>query len=471
MANQYFNEMRKIIENLNIAILISIIILCKPAIGQPQNEYTILVAGHAYGAHAGTNIGLHPPFIKKLAEETDSVSALILTGDIVNTSTTASWQQVEKETATLGLTAFYVMGNHDNNATGKAVFTAKHGGLYYSFKIQNDLFIVLNSTESDRSISPTQLQFLKNALLNAGSDCHKVFVFYHEVIWNSHEKYKLVRSNSRSRYAQIKDVSNFWTEVFPVLTANANKKFYLFSGDVGGNPDAIAAFYDKWQNVTLLSSGMGEVADENYLKVKIRPDTVLFELVALNDKAIMKPMEWYSVPVKPDFIEGPEKISTSAPFSGYSVSPVFNATNYLWSLSEGISGSSDSASVNLHFDNDFQKGQITASAVNDGFGISEPAALEIQNENYTGFIENKIDPEFSIFQSDRIVQIRFYAEENTESNLQVFNSAGVLLYQKNFSLTPGLNTHSFSELANYRGFVILKLQTKSYCFSTKTLIN
>lgn len=437
---------------------------------QPANSYSIVVAGHAYGAHAGTNIGLHPPLIKKLSEEKDSVSALILTGDIVNTSTTASWQQVEKEITNLGLTAFYVMGNHDNNAAGKAVFNAKHGGLYYSFKIQNDLYIVLNSTESDRSISPTQLQFLKNTLLNAGSDCRKVFVFFHEVIWNSHEKYKLVRSNNRSRYAQIKDFSNFQTEVFPALTAFSDKNFYLFSGDVGGNPDAIAAFYDKWQNVTLLSSGMGEVADENYLKVKIRPDTVLFELVALNDKAIMKPMEWYSVPVKPDYIEGPEKISTSAPFSGYAVSPVFNATSYLWSLSEGISGSSDSANIDLHFDADFKKGQIMASAVNDGFGISEPAILEIQNENFTGLNENKTDPEFSVFQSGQIIRVRFYSEENAESNLQVFNSAGVLLYQKHIGLTPGLNTYNLPDFANYQGLIILNLQTRNGCFSKKLLI-
>ncbi len=438
---------------------------------QPGSGYSIIVAGHAYGAHAGTNIGLHPPLFQKLSEEKDAVSALILTGDIVNTSTTASWQQVEKEITNLGLNAFYVMGNHDDNATGKAVFAAKHGGLYYSFNIQNDLFIVLNSTESDRSISPIQLQFLKNTISDAGSDCHKVFVFFHEVIWNSHEKYKLVRSNSRSRYAQIKDVSNFWTDVFPVLTANAEKEFYLFSGDVGGNPDAIAAFYDKRQNVALLSSGMGEVADENYLKVKIRPDTVLFELVALNKEVTMKPMEWYSVPVKPGFIEGPPKINTSAPVYRYSVLPVFNATSYLWSLSEGISGSSDSASINLHFAAGFQKGQIMVRAVNDGFGISDPAILEIENENYTGFIENKINPEFSVFQSGGIIQIRFYAKEPSDSNLQVFNSAGVLLFQQNVGLNQGLNTLDISELTNYKGLVIVKLQTRNSCFTKKALIN
>ena len=111
-----------------------------------------------------------------------------------------------------------------------------------------------------------------------------------------------------------------------------------------------------------------------------------------------------------------------------------------------------------------------ASAVNDGFGISEPAILEIENENYTGFIENKISPEFSVFQSGQIIRVSFYSEEYAESNLQVFNSAGVLLYQQLISLTPGLNTYNLSDFANYQGLVILKLQTRNGGFSKKMLI-
>ena len=129
--------------------------------GQVNSAYSILVAGHAYGAHAGTNIGLHPPLLDKLKVRPENVvSALFLTGDIVNQSTPASWAQVERELIDLQLPAYYVMGNHDNNSIGINVFNKKHGGVYYSFTIQNDLYIVLNSTESDRSISPVQLQFL-----------------------------------------------------------------------------------------------------------------------------------------------------------------------------------------------------------------------------------------------------------------------------------------------------------------------
>ena len=134
-------------------ILIFAILMCSVIIAQSQtnSSYSFYVAGHAYGAHAGKNIGLHPPFLSKLTENKDSsVFALFLTGDIVNQSTTASWNQVEKELSDLNLNSYYVMGNHDNNSVGYEVFRKKHGGAYYSFVYKNELFLVLNSTESDR---------------------------------------------------------------------------------------------------------------------------------------------------------------------------------------------------------------------------------------------------------------------------------------------------------------------------------
>jgi hypothetical protein len=130
------------------------------AIPQTSQSYSFYVAGHAYGAHAGTNIGLHPPFLNKLTENNDSnLMAVFLTGDIVNVSTTASWNQVETELSKLGINSYYIMGNHDNNSVGQAVFKKKHGGAYYSFVYENELFIILNSTESDRSISSPSLTF------------------------------------------------------------------------------------------------------------------------------------------------------------------------------------------------------------------------------------------------------------------------------------------------------------------------
>lgn len=425
--------------------------------GQEPGSYSILVAGHAYGAHAGTNIGLHPPFLNKLVENKDTVAEMLfLTGDIVNRSTTASWAQVEKELSELGMKSCYVMGNHDNNTIGYGVFNAKHGGAYYSLTLYDDLYIVLNSTESDRSISNTQLSFLSNTLKNALSSNKRVFVFFHEVLWNSHDKYRFVRSNSRSRYNEIKSISNFWSEVVPILDSYPERKFYLFAGDVGGNPDAIAASYDRWGQMTLISSGMGEVPDENYLKMDINPDTVLFTLKPLKSEVDMKPITWYNIPLKPQKIDGPAVVESPALAVRYLASPVFNATSYRWSLSNGITGRSDSASADLAFVNDFQTGQIMVRAVNDGFGESEPIILDVKSYSYTPVSEINAGNTLSISQSSGEMLVRFSSSDKINARLKVYNSVGKLLYNHPLMLKSGLNSHSIHKQLLGKGLVIVE---------------
>ncbi len=444
-----------------------IMILCD-AKSQNDSIYSFYVAGHAYGAHAGTNIGLHPPLLKKLNEYSDSVvMGIFLTGDIVNQSTTASWNQVEKELSGLGLNSFYVMGNHDDNSIGHEVFRKKHGGLYYYFVYRNDLFIVLNSTESDRSISTAQLAFLDGILSGTDSRWDRAFIFFHEVIWNSNEKYRLVRSNSRSRYSQLVNISNFWTDVYPRLTAQPEKKFYLFSGDVGGNTDAIAAFFDRWDNVTLLSSGMGEVKDENFMKVNVLPDTVTFQLIPLNNTVEMKPVTWYNIPEKPDTIFGPEIISASQSEAIYHISPIENATKYRWNVSSGISGSSNSAEIDIQFNESFKSGKISVTAVNDGFGESGPAELEINRLDATFISGNTLGKEFNVYQNQKFIQVDFNSDKIQPAEIKFYDSSGKVLFAEKFCAVPGLNSKSIIKKADFKGLVIIRLSLDTTRFTRK----
>jgi len=465
-------DLMKLIHSIYLKIKHLSILFCMLCIfagnvsnAQSGSAYSILVAGHAYGAHAGKNIGLHPPFLDKLRTNIDNkVAALFLTGDLVNNSTSASWTQVEAELAGLGLTSYYVMGNHDNNTIGHAVFQKKHGGTYYSATIQNELYIVLNSTESDRSISPAQLKFLEGVLKNAVSSQKRVFIFFHEVIWNNLEKYKHVRSNSRSRYGYMINISNFWNQVFPMLTAYPEKKFYLIAGDVGGNPDAIAASYDRWENVTLISSGMGEVPDDNYLKFDILPDTVNFTLIPLNPGVAMNPLTWYNIPEKPDQISGPAIVFSSGSETKYEVSPIENATAYHWTLSSGISGSSDSTVIHVNFDTGFQTGKISVSAVNDGFGESEPAELEVHTEN-TFISENETGSGFRIFQNQESIQLMIASEKNQNARLKIFDQMGRTLLASDFQMYPGQNIKVMPAYRHDHGLQIFELS-----FGNKRLV-
>jgi 3',5'-cyclic AMP phosphodiesterase CpdA len=347
---------------------------------QADTSFAFIAAGHAYGAHEGGNIGLHPALLDRLHLGYDSaVAFIVLTGDIVNISNNESWAQVAIELDSLGLTAYYAMGNHDNNAIGHQVFEAKHGGTHYAFNAGNARFIVLNSPEADRAISPEQLVFLEEQISTASDSLKNVFVFFHEVIWNSHEKYREVRSNNRSRYDQIINYSNYWEEVQPLFLEHPAKNFYVISGDVGGNPDAIAAFYDTWDNVTLLSSGMGEVPDENYLLVRLTAeDSVTFELVSLDPGYEMPDLVFHSVPPAPGAIQGPTMVVPGSQAIEYSVPEVFNADSYRWELPEEVQGSSSSPAISVNFSSGFEQGILSVQAARDGFGAGPASSLEVE---------------------------------------------------------------------------------------------
>jgi hypothetical protein len=438
---------------------------------QTNPTYSFLVAGHAYGAHAGDNLGLHPPLLQRLSENPDSaVFGIFLTGDIVNHSTEASWNQVASELKSLGLNSYYVMGNHDNNSIGYKVFGEKHGGAYYSFVEGNELFIVLNSTESDRSISSEQLIFFDNVLINTSDKWERAFIFFHEVIWNSHEKYKDVRSNSRSRYSKLVDISNFWEDIYPKLSDLRDKKFFLFAGDVGGNPDAISASYDTWENVTLISSGMGEVKDENYLKVSVSPDTVVFQLIPLNDNFEMNPITWYNIPEPPDSIIGPSVVLPAQTQVEYQVTSVSNATNYKWMLSNGITGNSDSAKIFLNFYKDFYSGHIGVKAVNDGFGESETVEFEIISNPNTLVKESFTKPQLTILQKEMVLQLDFVSDQNETVKIAFYDFQGRVLFEDKILMKSGFNSTIFNKNQFKKGFAIIQVSGKKLQVSKKIVL-
>jgi hypothetical protein len=81
-----------------------------------------------------------------------------------------------------------------------------------------------------------------------------------------------------------------------------------------------------------------------------------------------------SIPASPASING----STSFCFSNaelqYSVSPVSNATSYVWSLPNGATGSSTSNSINVLYNSNFQTGNLTVQSQNT-CGLSNPTTL------------------------------------------------------------------------------------------------
>jgi hypothetical protein len=456
-----------------VAIFTVVLFIGSNAFAQSEVNYFFIVAGHTYGAHARNTLGLHPPFMKKLTSDKDSsIFALFLTGDLVNQSTQASWDQVKTDLASLAIPSYYIMGNHDINRYGYAAFNEKHGGTFYSFYHQRDLFIILNSTKKDRSISSDQIDFLKGVLTSTGNDTKRVFIFFHELLWNSDIKYKGMMSNSRSRYDQMISYSNFWGDIFPTLNTDQKRKYYLMAGDVGGNTDAVSAFYDTRENVTFVASGMGEVADENYLKVDVSVDTVQFAFIPLSDTITMHPVQFYNVPVKPDNIVGPEEIVPGSIDITYQTVEIFNATSYRWKLPKGVSGTSIGNSIQVDFSSDYKYDTIKVYAVNNRYGESDPFELPVKAEGYNSVPVNGANPLFEmiIIPNCGEITIQIKNKERQSMNLFIFDLQGKCLYSERFLMPEGISNRKLDLYPIDPGTYLLQLSSGNFCHVEKIQI-
>lgn len=263
-----------------------------------STKIRFLVAGHAYGAHSGSNQGLHPPLLEKLAARSfGHLDFLAFTGDVLRRCNEDSWKLLEDQLRPLGIPFYLALGNHDASKFGLARVKQQFGSLYYSFDIASARFIFLDTQEVSRTISPAQIAFLRNAVENS-QDIEVFFVFMHELLWLSEKpEYRKIRANSRSRQKKL-GKSNYWSEVHPLLVGLAPRQAFVFAGDVAGNEDAIPAFRDQVQNVALIASGMGEVKEENALLVTVQGGKPTFRLFALDgsggDAAVPRSLDDYT---------------------------------------------------------------------------------------------------------------------------------------------------------------------------------
>jgi hypothetical protein len=257
-----------------------------------DEAYSFLVAGHAYGAHKGDNEGLHPGFLARLRDYVSRHEArpafVVLAGDIVRHGRRVeSWAAVAGELDALDLAAYYVMGNHDASEAATGLFRDRYGGTYYGFDRGTERFIVLDCMLERGSIAGDQLRFLDERM-DVPDGVRNVFVFAHELIWaHGRDEFAWVRHNFGD-YARAFETSNFWDEVFPVLSRNETLSVYFVGGDVGGSRHAGAApaVLARKGNVTFVATGMGEVREENFLRVGVARDgRVRLDLIPLDPAA------------------------------------------------------------------------------------------------------------------------------------------------------------------------------------------
>jgi hypothetical protein len=265
-------------------ILICLIVSCKR---NPDTDieftgikYSFFVAGHVYGNPAGTESGIYHLFKEKYdyINGDSSIKLGIFTGDIVKNGTSEEWDNVDKDVAGLTMPVYFAMGNHDNK--NRELYIERYGKTYFDFACENDLFIVLDPNIEGWNISGAQLNYLKQLLLDIGPYTKNVFVFFHQLLWwKADNKYKNVKPNSFEGRA---DSINFWSNVEPLFN-NLACNVVMFAGDVGAASWSADYMYDKYDNITLVASGMGEGIGDNFIIVDIMSDNaVKYRLISLN---------------------------------------------------------------------------------------------------------------------------------------------------------------------------------------------
>ncbi len=267
--------------------LIILVYLLFSLTGQAQNRqilYSFFVAGHTYG-QPGIKSGLHPPFKKKFdyIRNRPEIKFGVFTGDIVAANPTADdWDKVDADIETLGLPVYFAVGNHDME--NRELFESRYGDTYYSFSFQNDLFIVIDPNIDGWNISGEQMEFLKRTLHENREKTDNIFVSFHQLLWwKNNSIYTAYRPNSFEGKA---DTINFWTEVEP-LFKNLQNQVFMFAGDVGAGNWAADFMYDKYGNISLIASGMGEGEGDNFIVANVHEDkSVSYDLICLNDTAL-----------------------------------------------------------------------------------------------------------------------------------------------------------------------------------------
>jgi hypothetical protein len=230
--------------------------------------YSFFVAGHTYGVPPGTDFsGPHPPFHEFFPKiNTSHLDFGVFTGDIVPLGTPDNWDTVDAALAELSSPVRFVVGNHD--MSNRSLFVSRYGPTYYSFEYMGDLFVVLDGELNWCNILGEQMTFLQQVL--DGTEAKNVFVFVHRLIWIAEDTPYYVLHDKVNSSNGYDFQSNFWPEVEPLLHS-LDAQVYLIAGDIGVSW-AMPLFYENYDNVTFVASGMGGAVEENFLIFDVDSD-------------------------------------------------------------------------------------------------------------------------------------------------------------------------------------------------------
>ena len=227
--------------------------------------FSFLVTGHSYGCPSKS---IYPSF--GLVNSIPRLNALepsffLMLGDnvrVLDSLNIAKFKDVFL--SKLEMPVFNAVGNHDLlSSSNRKDYKMYHDlfckQTYYSYVVNNSLFIVLDSEISNGNIDGKQLVFLKNVLGSEKTEngsMKNIFICSHKIL----EKWK---------------GTNFDLEIRPLLSSlmdSSEINVYMLSGDLTYASSDLYSYVDSLSKIRFIHSHLVDNKDDKILKFEITED-------------------------------------------------------------------------------------------------------------------------------------------------------------------------------------------------------
>lgn len=236
----------------------------------PQNQFVVI--GHAYGNPVSFKLSLYTKLVPILGELEAILNPdeYIFTGDVVAKATEENWTNTLRELDSLGIDNYWIApGNHDLSSSyfEENIQPQK----FFTERINDNLFLVLNTNFEGWTVSSEQLSMLHKELNNL-EKIKNIFVFSHHVWWQNEQGavYNMTDIITNSQYL-AEGPSSFWDDAF-ALFQKTELPTYFFSGDVGAWNFIPGYDYYNFDNFHFYASGLGGGTEDNVIIIRTFED-------------------------------------------------------------------------------------------------------------------------------------------------------------------------------------------------------
>ncbi len=257
----------------------------KPLQVDDSTKYSFLVSAHFYGGSAKTS-GYPAGSVLGSVDTINNLNStfLMCLGDMFMDVKNDIPFYKKSLFNKLNIPLYNAVGNHDLSSD---VYQNNFGETSYSFRINNNIFLVLDTEEDDGSLKDNQLELLEKSVI---SEAKNIFVFSHRPIWaeDDEDLKHVFKDNTQSLIS-----NNYQDKILPLLQ-QSKSKIYWFSGSLGGAAPSSFFYHSKTNQLTYIATAIRDLKRDGILKVDVVNDDVLFETISLTSENVL-PLEAYNL--------------------------------------------------------------------------------------------------------------------------------------------------------------------------------